>query len=71
MSTHNRLPSYRAYLLRCWQEKRGERNQQTVWRFSLEDAHTGERHGFVSLEEMTAFLRRQLEESRGPLPPSG
>lgn len=47
---------YRAYLLRVWQVMSGE---QLVWRASLEDPRTGERHGFGSLEQLVAFLAGQ------------
>ena len=48
---------YIAYLLRLWQE---QRNAELVWRFSLEDAHTNERHGFTELELLFTFLRQQI-----------
>jgi hypothetical protein len=32
-----------------------------TWRASLESPHTGERWGFADLEEMVAFLRRQID----------
>ena len=45
---------YLSYLLRLWQiESKG----QLVWRASLEDARTGERQGFASIEALLAFLR--------------
>lgn len=47
---------YMAYLLRLWQVGDGE---QVGWRASLENAHTGKRQGFASLNEMFAFVRRQ------------
>jgi hypothetical protein len=45
-----------AYLLRLWQV-RDERH--VGWRASLENAHTGKRRGFASLDELFAFVRRQ------------
>ena len=43
---------YHAYLLRLWRvEEEGGR-----WRAQLEEVGTGERHGFASMEELTAFL---------------
>jgi hypothetical protein len=45
------------YLLRLWQAHSGER---VVWRVSLEDVHTGERHGFAGLDRLRAFLEDQL-----------
>ena len=41
--------NYRAFLLRMWRE--GER-----WRFTLEDPHSGQKHGFGSLPKLVAFL---------------
>ena len=42
-------PGYRAYLLRLWQVRSGG---QLVWRASLEDVHSGERHGFATLVDL-------------------
>ena len=44
---------YRAYLVRLWQVCQGG---QTVWRASVEDAHTGERRAFADLTHLFAFL---------------
>jgi hypothetical protein len=49
-------PGYRAYLLGLW---RVQATGQTVWRASLENAHTGERHGFPSLERLMDHLRME------------
>jgi len=49
-------PRYRAYLLRCWEE-RGQDPLRPLWRFSLEEPHTGERHGFADLAQLVAFLQ--------------
>jgi hypothetical protein len=51
---------YRVYLLRVWQVLSGER---LVWRASLEDPRTGERHGFADLEHLIAFLAAQSGSS--------
>ena len=57
---------YVAYLLRLWPVRNGE---STLWRASLENPYSGERHGFVDLETMLLFLeqemRRQESERRG------
>lgn len=45
---------YQAYLLRLWQE-----STHTPWRLSLQNARTGEKHGFADLEALCAFLRDQ------------
>ena len=52
---------YRAYLLRCWQERDVGTNQEPLWRFSVEDVF-GERRrqGFGNLEALVAFLRVEL-----------
>jgi hypothetical protein len=54
MSEHG--PGYRAYLLRLWPVRVTE---ETVWRASLENAHTGERRGFPSLERLIDHLRME------------
>ena len=59
-------PRYLAYLVRLWQvQDRGV----FVWRASLEDAHTGERRGFASLEALLAFLQAQTGVSAAPREP--
>jgi hypothetical protein len=54
---------YLAYMLRLWQVG-GE--GELAWRASLESPHTGERHGFASLEALFAFLE---EKTRGEASP--
>jgi hypothetical protein len=49
-------PRYLAYMLRLWQVRDKD---EIAWRASLEDAHTGERRGFGSLEMLVAFLQEQ------------
>jgi hypothetical protein len=47
---------YLAYLLRLWQvQDKGHID----WRASVENAHTGERVGFVDMDGLIAFLREQ------------
>ena len=45
---------YRVYFLRLWQAEGDE--GRPVWRATLEDARTGERHGFADLARLCAFL---------------
>ena len=54
----------RAYLLRCWWERRATIALGRVWRFSLEEVF-GERRrrGFHSLEALVAFVRGELREA--------
>ncbi len=52
----DRKRRYLAYLLRLWQVwDKG----QTVWRASVENAHTGEQRGFAGLAELFAFLENE------------
>lgn len=53
--TTKRSP-YLAYLLRLWQVGSGG---ESTWRASLENAHTGERQGFASLDDLFRFLRQE------------
>jgi hypothetical protein len=48
---------YLAYLLRLWQVGSG---QESTWRASLEDAHTGERYGFTDLKALFRFLESEI-----------
>jgi hypothetical protein len=47
------------YLLRLWQV---EGDGRSVWRASLEDAHTGERQGFADLALLCSFLTQQTAD---------
>ena len=56
--------SYQAYLLRIWLENQpGVDGLPPDWRFSLEDAHSGARRGFASLETLADYLRELLSGS--------
>ena len=50
---------YLAFMLRPW--RTGEDGM--VWRASLENAHTGARQGFASLDALLAFLEEQTGRS--------
>lgn len=59
---------YHTYLLRCWQERSSQAGALvTVWRFSLENPHTGQRRGFASLEALLASLQTDLVEEEDQL----
>ena len=60
MSHYNQPPHYHAYLLRFWQERGRDLARMVVWRFSLEDPHTGERRGFANMKELLAFLEERM-----------
>ena len=58
---------YRSYLLRFWEERpqlrdppSGDAQPIGLWRFSLEDPHTGQRLGFADFDQLTAFLIEQM-----------
>jgi len=58
---------YVAYLLRGWAARGDDPAAPVVWRFSLEDPHTGRRRGFASLARLVAAL---AEECGGEPPPT-
>jgi hypothetical protein len=49
---------YMAYLVRIWPVRSKGR---TIWHVALENAHTGERRGFASLDDLIDYLRVQAE----------
>lgn len=65
MANLSKPPRYRAYLLRFWEERGQHPSLPTVWRYSLEDPHTGERRGFASLEALVEDLRAEVSGSEG------
>jgi hypothetical protein len=67
MASYNQRSRYRAFLLRCWQERSRQQAQPTQWRFSLENAHNGVRHGFASFEAVIAALQQELADSPAAL----
>ena len=58
MTQPNR-PCYCSYLLRCWAETNAQ-GEVSLWRFSLEDPRTGQRHGFANLTELVIALQDKL-----------
>jgi hypothetical protein len=59
---HQEPPLYRAFMLRCWEVRSPQPGGPTAWRFSLEDPHTGQKHGFADLEALNAFLEAELAQ---------
>lgn len=53
---------YRTFLLTCWQEETVAADPE-MWRFRVEEARTGEQHGFTELEEVMAFVQERLQKS--------
>jgi hypothetical protein len=62
-----KLPAYRAQLVRLWVETSEDR--PPVWRFSIEDVVTKERHGFADLDALVCYLLSLMDEAL-PQPPS-
>ncbi|MBU0496064.1 MAG: hypothetical protein KKA73_18045 [Chloroflexi bacterium] len=59
----DRQPRYQAYMLRFWETRGSCADCPAVWRFSLEDPHTGERRGFADLKGLLAFLQTRTERA--------
>jgi hypothetical protein len=57
---------YYSYLLRIWSSG----TDRARVSYSLEDAHTGARRGFGSLDELFAFLDKEMVTARQE-PPEG
>ncbi len=53
-------PTYIAYLVRLWRE------DDTTWRGTLEDPHTGQRYAFADVETLLEHIR---SETRPHAPP--
>ena len=53
---------YLVYLIRLWPIQSGD---DQIWRISLEDAQTGQRHGFATLDDLTVYLREVTDEMKG------
>lgn len=57
--------SYRAYLIRCWQDRSGF-DEEPSWRFSVEEIlPERRRRGFGNLEALVAFLQAELARRPG------
>jgi hypothetical protein len=59
--------TYYSYLLRMWQVPT---DGDHIWRIQLENVQTGEKCGFVSLEELLAYLS-QLTANKNELSGEG
>ncbi len=62
MSSQVRPPKYHHFLLLVWEE-RGADGQRSAWRFSLQDSQKEARIGFKSLDELTTFLEKWMNDS--------
>jgi hypothetical protein len=57
-------PRYRSYLLTVWEERNVDPNLPVAWRFSLEDARTGQRRGFAGLEALVTALKQEMADDQ-------
>ena len=56
---------YFAYLVRLWTVRRDDK---WIWRASAVNAHTGEQHAFVDLDQMFTFLTMLTERDAASSP---
>ena len=67
MKSGDAPPTYRAYLVRCWQERNSASDGEPIWRFSLDASWYEERHGFASLQALMEHLQTDLmDQDTGP-----
>ena len=63
---------YFSYLVRLWN---AGSDDAPVWRASLEEPHTGERHSFPDVKSLCMFLKEQVHtgssQDEEPQAPSG
>lgn len=57
---HHTALHYQIFLFCLWAEPSHAPGGSAVWRFSLENPHTGQRVGFKNLAELTSYLHQQL-----------
>ena len=60
------LPSYMAFLVRLWQPGH---DGAPVWRASVDNPHTAERHYFADLAALFAFLEEETAAYASPVEP--
>lgn len=57
------------YVVTIWQERPASSDEPAIWRVSVEDARTGDRHAFADLEQLQAFLKSQMDGcEKGDIP---
>lgn len=57
---------YGSFVLTLWQAGNALPDGAPVWRYSLEDPHTGERIGFGHADEVAQFLRQWAAATAAP-----
>lgn len=59
-----KTPRYQSYIVRCWQERSAHAGREImVWRFSLQNPRTNQRHGFDTLEALLVSLQAELDKA--------
>jgi hypothetical protein len=66
MDSKQRPPQYHAYMLRMWEERSVDHRRRALWRFQVEDPHTGRRHGFNDLTALLAYLQGVIGHDEDP-----
>ncbi len=54
---------YHNFILSVWQDSSSLPSAQPVWRYSLENPHTGERTGFTSTDDLMYYLRHWTQDT--------
>ncbi len=62
MRDRDETPRRRAYMLCFWEVRSHDPARPPIWRFSLEDPHTGDRLGFADLESLVVFLKAEVAD---------
>jgi hypothetical protein len=62
MHYFDKPPQYRSFLITMWQERSQDKDVPVVWRFRIEDPHTGKRRGFADLKTLVAALEKEMAE---------
>ena len=58
-------PHHRSFLVRCWQEQSVHAGREiVVWRFSLQNLRTDQRHGIATLEALLLSLQSELADGQ-------
>ena len=64
MSFFRDPPRYHTFLVTLWEERNQDPTLPSVWRFRLEDPHTGQRRGFANLKKLVAALEHEMVEDQ-------
>ena len=59
-----------SFILRLWAEGAATADGAACWRASLDDARTGQRRGFASLEQLFVYLMEATRAAESALPPA-